>query len=147
MSSAFNAVKGSFDYLTRTYFEYSQFIHQNAAKLGLPQQMAVGDVPLSYPYNRYNPFFRDSAEANPEPPLNKRRKTNRPYKKRDPNAPKRPLTSFFLFLKHARPVIKADLQEQTGQTVNHKTISEEATRRFKGLSQEERAVRDPISYC
>lgn len=146
MNSALTVVKGSFDHLSRTFGEYTRFVQQNAHNLGLPESLAVGDLPLPYSYQRYNPLLRDTTESKTEPaqPLNKRRKTTRPYKKRDPDAPKRPLTSFFLFLNAGRDVIKKDLGEKFGGVVNPRQVTEEATRRFKELSAEERAVREPI---
>ncbi|KAI9689911.1 MAG: high mobility group box 3 [Bathelium mastoideum] len=136
--SAFLAVKGSFEHLERVYGDYSRFIGENAQQLGLPSLYSWNGLGSLGGYAHTN-APTTSVEPKPEEVrLGRRRKTLRPYKKKDPNAPKRPLTAYFLFLNQAREVIKSDLEDQFGGQISSKQITEEATRRFKELSKAER---------
>ncbi|KAF2839367.1 hypothetical protein M501DRAFT_1003966 [Patellaria atrata CBS 101060] len=63
-------------------------------------------------------------------------KRKRAKKERDPNAPPRPLTAYFLYAQHARPIIKSDL----GPTAKPGDIGEEATRRWNAMPEIEKAA-------
>ena len=134
-------MKSCFDHFTRAYVEYSRFLSENAQQLGLPSAPPFPSFPSLPSVLNPGPLNTSAAAAQPAAQPDGRKK----YKKReprDPNAPKRPLTAYFLFLKAARPHIKQDLEEQTNKPIslNAKVVSEEATKRFKELSEEERAV-------
>lgn len=70
----------------------------------------------------------------------KPKRKKREKKARDKNAPKRPLTAYFLYAQHARPVIKRDLEKELGPDLKPQMIANEATRRWKELSEEARQV-------
>lgn len=63
-------------------------------------------------------------------------KPDRKKRIHDPNAPKRPLTPFFLYMQTARPIITADL----GPEAQKGSVSEEGTRRWKVMGLVDRAV-------
>lgn len=63
-------------------------------------------------------------------------KKGRKKRQHDPNAPKRPLTPFFLYMQTARPIIAADL----GSDFAKGAVSEEGTRRWGTMSQEDKQV-------
>lgn len=65
-------------------------------------------------------------------PVRKKR-TNPP---KDPNAPKRPVTAYLLYLDEMRPVIQAEL----GEGQSRGDISVEGTRRWKQLTDAEQQV-------
>ena len=64
-------------------------------------------------------------------------KKERKKRQHDPNAPKRPLTPFFLYMQTARPIIAKDL----GPDVAKGAVSDEGTRRWKEMEEKDRAVR------
>ncbi|TKA65585.1 hypothetical protein B0A49_05527 [Cryomyces minteri] len=63
-------------------------------------------------------------------------KRKRNYKARDPNAPKRPLTAYFLYLQTARPIIKKDL----GEDAKPGDVAQEATKRWRAMPESEQAT-------
>lgn len=67
-------------------------------------------------------------------------KKERKKRQHDPNAPKRPLTPFFLYMQTARPIIATDL----GSEVAKGAVSAEGTRRWKEMAEGDRTVR-PIA--
>lgn len=56
----------------------------------------------------------------------------------DPNAPKRALTPYFLYMQHNRPQIQKELG---GDGVKPKDVAEEGTRRWGNMSDAEKSVR------
>ena len=71
-------------------------------------------------------------------PVKRKRQTTR--KPKDPNAPKRPLTPFFAFLREARPAIVKELHELLGEgkPVSGKAVAAECTRRWHDMSEADR---------
>jgi transcriptional regulator HMO1 len=64
-------------------------------------------------------------------------KPKKERKLRDPNAPKRPLTAFFLYSSSARPIVKRDL----GDKVSASEVSQEVLKRWNEMPEEEKHVR------
>ncbi|KAF2405201.1 hypothetical protein EJ06DRAFT_525736 [Trichodelitschia bisporula] len=58
-------------------------------------------------------------------------------KEKDPNAPKRPLTAFFLYSTSARPLIKQEMLEQA-DTVTPVAVNSEILRRWKEMNEEDK---------
>ncbi|KAL1618057.1 high mobility group protein [Neofusicoccum ribis] len=69
-----------------------------------------------------------------EEPVKKGRKPKKEKKERDPNEPKRPLTIYFLFAAHARPIVKSDL----GPDATPGTVEEEIKKRWRELPEEDK---------
>lgn len=67
-------------------------------------------------------------------------KKKRIKKERDPNAPKRPLTAYFLYAQRAREYIRKDLAVDNAD-VRPGDISAESTRRWHAMKSEEQEVR------
>jgi len=63
-------------------------------------------------------------------------KRRRIAKPKDPNAPKRPLTAYLLYLEEMRPTIQQDL----GEGQKRGDISSEGTRRWHTLTPEQQQV-------
>lgn len=63
-------------------------------------------------------------------------KRKRTVKPKDPNAPKRPLTAYLLYLEEMRPIIQQDL----GEGQKRGDISAEGTRRWHLLTSAEQQV-------
>lgn len=78
-----------------------------------------------------------AAAQNTAGPTDAKVKRKRTKREREPNEPPRPLTAYFLYAKHARSVIKADL----GENVKPGEIANEATRRWNEMPEHEKAVR------
>lgn len=69
----------------------------------------------------------------PAPDAKSKEKKKRPH---DPNAPKRPLTAFFLYMKYARPVI----QKEMGDTARPKEVADEGTARWGTMTADSKLV-------
>lgn len=54
----------------------------------------------------------------------------------DPNAPKRPLTPYFLYMQHNRSTISKEL----GSNVRPKDVSDEGTKRWQEMPEGEKSV-------
>jgi hypothetical protein len=72
-------------------------------------------------------------------------KKERKKRQHDPNAPKRPLTPFFLYMQTARPIIANDLGAEAAKGA----VSDEGTRRWGTMAAEDKQVSDhrpPTQY-
>lgn len=63
-------------------------------------------------------------------------KPKKERKARDPNAPKRPLTAFFLYSASARPIVKQDLPD----SATSQEVSNEVLRRWNEMPAPEKEV-------
>jgi hypothetical protein len=63
-------------------------------------------------------------------------KKERKKRSHDPNAPKRPLTPYFLYMQTARPIIASDL----GAEAPKGAVQEEGQRRWKAMGVQEKSV-------
>jgi len=70
------------------------------------------------------PLYPAAAEADADGKKEKKKRVH------DPNAPKRPLTPFFLYMQTARPIIALDL----GPDVPKKDVAQEGVRRWKEMA-------------
>jgi hypothetical protein len=72
----------------------------------------------------------------------KRGRPKKEKKPKDPDAPKRPLTAAFLYTQQARPVVKADMEEQLGpgKELPKGALTAELTRRWADMPEEEKEV-------
>ena len=70
-----------------------------------------------------------------------KKKKKRVVKPKDPNAPKRPLTAYLLYLEDMRPTI----QQELGDVQKRGDISAEGTRRWHKLTKEEQQVSLPTT--
>ena len=66
-------------------------------------------------------------------------KKERKKRTHDPNAPKRPLTPYFLYMQHARSIIANDL----GPEAPKGAVQEEGQRRWASMNPDEKSVRWP----
>lgn len=93
----------------------------------------MGDIPLlSLGDNlgrTVNPAKLSSTDAGSE-------KKERKKRHHDPNAPKRPLTPFFLYMQTARPIIAKDL----GADVPKGAVGLEGQRRWQTMNEEDKQV-------
>jgi hypothetical protein len=64
-------------------------------------------------------------------------KKERKKRQHDPNAPKRPLTPYFLYMQHARSIIANDL----GSEAPKGAVQEEGQRRWAQMGPHEKQVR------
>lgn len=73
----------------------------------------------------------------PAAPPQEEQKKERKKRTLDPNAPRRPLTAYFLYMQTARPIIAADL----GEGAPKRAVQEEGQRRWATMSAAEKQVR------
>ncbi|EQB44547.1 hypothetical protein GCG54_00002068 [Colletotrichum gloeosporioides] len=76
--------------------------------------------------------LQPGAPYQPAPVEEKKERKKRTH---DPNAPKRPLTPYFLYMQTARPIIASDLGEQAPKGA----VQEEGQRRWKAMNPVEKA--------
>ena len=69
-------------------------------------------------------------------------KKERKKRSHDPNAPKRPLTPYFLYMQTARPIIAKDLGEEAPKGA----VQEEGQRRWAAMSPNDKVVRWHASF-
>ena len=86
--------------------------------------------------------LQNGAEApNGEEVTGKGKRKKRAYKQRDPNAPKRPQTAYFLYLHEQRPLLATELAAKAGGVPQRPgDLSKEATLRWNQLRDEEKQV-------
>ena len=86
----------------------------------------------------FDPAALQLAGAAPLPDLHPPVEEKKERKKRthDVNAPKRPLTPYFLYMQTARPIIAGDL----GEAAPKGAVQEEGQRRWASMSPGEKAV-------
>ncbi|TVY43910.1 High mobility group protein [Lachnellula occidentalis] len=104
-------------------FSTSQEIDSSLAKLG-DNPLLLGDL-----QRPPSPARSVVADAAPE-------KKERKKRQHDPNAPKRPLTPFFLYMQTARPIITADLGPESAKGA----VSTEGTRRWGHMADEDKQL-------
>lgn len=97
------------------------------AKLGENPLLRLGDL---------NRAVSPAKSAVADAPDKKERKK----RQHDPNAPKRPLTPFFLYMQTARPIIAEDL----GSDFAKGAVSNEGTRRWGTMAPEDKQVCTPL---
>lgn len=68
-------------------------------------------------------------------------KKERKKRSHDPNAPKRPLTPYFLYMQTARPIIATDL----GADAPKGAVQEEGQRRWGSMSHKDKDVSHPAA--
>ncbi|KAF2666785.1 hypothetical protein BT63DRAFT_318477 [Microthyrium microscopicum] len=117
-------------------FSRSYIQHTNkwvgAEMTGLPPALDISAMSNLFGTNSSNPLTSTLHES-----TDKKRKPTKQRKARDPNAPKRPLTAYFLYAKSARPVVKADFENQH-LVPSANQISEEILKRWKEMPDGER---------
>ncbi len=79
----------------------------------------------------------------PAPKADAPEEKKRKKRAHDPNAPKRPLTPYFLYMQSARQIIASDL----GEGAKPGQISEEGTRRWKAMDEDEKKVWGAWACC
>ena len=85
--------------------------------------------------------FLNNVSGEPLALLETKQRRRRAKKEKDPNAPKRPLTAYFLYSHHARDIIKNDLKAAAnGVEPKSQEVQDEATRRWNNMAVEEKKV-------
>ncbi|KAJ5929016.1 hypothetical protein N7454_006864 [Penicillium verhagenii] len=109
--------------LSKAYLE-----HANSVISGGPATIDIPDVPSGL---RLGEFERPSSPSTKLEPTKKRKRAPA-----DPNAPKRALTPYFLYMQSNRPKIAADL----GETAKPKDVADEGTRRWQEMPAPQKDV-------
>ena len=97
-----------------------------------PQDLLV----LSNPLGQHG-FAASRSLLHPGPAVGPGRLRKKAKRVHDPNAPKRPLTPYFLFMQHARHIIAEDL----GGKASPGAVSTEGTRRWLAMPDDQKEVR------
>ncbi|EME82570.1 uncharacterized protein MYCFIDRAFT_79010 [Pseudocercospora fijiensis CIRAD86] len=144
LTSAYIGLSNAVDKAVKAYIDHTDVILQGEGTLDIshllnPFTGAVGAAQTAE-FNIANGLHAvntGTAEvlANGDP----KKRQKRPYKQRDPNAPKRPLTAYFRYLKEVRPLIAAEVQNNPpSDGIKAGDISKIATERWKALGDAKR---------
>ncbi|KXT12394.1 hypothetical protein AC579_1714 [Pseudocercospora musae] len=144
LTSAYIGLSNAVDKAVKAYIDHTDVILQGEGTLDIshllnPFTGAVGAAQTAE-FNIANGLHAvttGTAEALANGDPKKRQK--RPYKQRDPNAPKRPLTAYFRYLKEVRPLIAAEVHDHPpSDGTKAGDISKIATERWKALGDARR---------
>ncbi|CZT22291.1 uncharacterized protein RCC_08160 [Ramularia collo-cygni] len=139
LNNAFMSLSSSIDRAVKAYAEHTDVV------ISADHTLDVSG--LLNPFNQIftPPFYAQYAPTTAQAPVASMEgapttgKKKRAYKQRDINAPKRPLTAYFRFLKEQRPVISAENAETAGgEGGKAGDISKIATERWKALTDAQR---------
>jgi hypothetical protein len=97
------------------------------AKLGDNPLLKLGELNRAISPSKSNAAGGDAAAGD---------KKERKKRQHDPNAPKRPLTPFFLYMQTARPIIATDLGAEAAKGA----VSAEGTRRWGTMAADDKQV-------
>ena len=125
--------------LSTAYIKHTNAVlGEHGAGLDVESALAkLGQNPLiQFDINRAASPAKSVAAADAAPDKKERKK-----RQHDPNAPKRPLTPFFLYMQTARPIIADDL----GPDVAKGAVSTEGTRRWSTMAAEDKQVCIPVT--
>jgi hypothetical protein len=109
----------------------ADFKRQTNLLLGVSDHL---DVPGPVDLPPLAPFFQSAPIPEVAPPVEE--KKERKKRTHDPNAPKRPLTPYFLYMQTARPIIANDL----GNDAAKGAVQKEGQRRWADMNPGEKAV-------
>ncbi|KAI9841829.1 MAG: hypothetical protein M1838_003404 [Thelocarpon superellum] len=132
--AGFDTLSTAVHQLSRAYIVHTNTVlgHAPGATLDLLETPAFPTSLTGKTLVAAVPSAKDAAAAAAEAEDGKKKKK----RYHDPNAPKRPLTPYFLYMQSARPVITSDL----GGEAKPGAISAEGTRRWKAMTEEEKAL-------
>ncbi|KUJ24222.1 uncharacterized protein LY89DRAFT_572400 [Mollisia scopiformis] len=121
--------------LSTAYIKHTNAVlGEHGAGLDVDSALAkLGENPLFKLGEQSNRAASPEKSAPAEVPADKKERKKRQH---DPNAPKRPLTPFFLYMQTARPIIAADL----GADVAKGAVSNEGTRRWGTMAQDDKQL-------
>lgn len=74
----------------------------------------------------------------PAPVIPDGKKKKRPYKRKDPDAPKKPLTSFFAYSAYERPKIRLEREKAGSQAVTNGDLTTLVAEAWKNMKPEEK---------
>jgi hypothetical protein len=122
--------------LSSTYIQHTNsFLGEQAAGHDVASVLSkLGENPL---LGSIQNLARAASVPPPAPEAASDSKKERKKRQHDPNAPKRPLTPFFLYMQTARPIIANDL----GADVAKGAVSVEGTRRWGTMAPDDKQAR------
>jgi len=133
--TGFATLQAALDHLSRAYVTHTDTVLGRAPGAALELKNlgdSIVDNGLLLQRGATPGAFTDAGDG-------KKKRKRAPH---DKNAPKRPLTPYFLYMQDARPLIAAELPS----TAAPKDIAEEGTRRWATMDRTNRTVRD-VPVC
>ncbi|KAB5549824.1 hypothetical protein GE09DRAFT_1127931 [Coniochaeta sp. 2T2.1] len=110
----------------------TDYLRQTNLLLGEGTNIEDGQQLLAGFEHAFNGLIQPQAPPPAPVGLEKKERKKRTH---DPNAPKRPLTPYFLYMQTARPIIASDL----GETAPKGAVQEEGQRRWAVMGESEKA--------
>ena len=123
--------------LSTAYIKHTNAVlGEHGAGLDVDSALAkLGDNPL-LKLGELNRAISPAGKANAAGEAAAADKKERKKRQHDPNAPKRPLTPFFLYMQTARPIIATDLGAEAAKGA----VSAEGTRRWGTMAADDKQV-------
>ncbi|KAM3425746.1 hypothetical protein BST61_g7678 [Cercospora zeina] len=146
LTSAYIGLSSSIDTAIKAYIAHTDVVLQGAgtfdiSQLLLPFQGVAGAAQVAEQaiQNGLVQLAAVPVDANGNPVDSTKRREKRPYKQRDPNAPKRPLTAYFRYLKEVRPFIAKEVAANPpSDGTKAGDISKIATERWRAMTEAQR---------
>lgn len=153
LSSAYMSLSSSIDKAVKAYIDHTNVILAGDASLNVSylqqpfDQLAHASHIAQQAFNLASGSGQANGAATAAGAEEPRKK--RPYKPRDPNAPKRPLTAYFRYLQEQRGPLGEEMKQAAGGVPQKPgDLSKEATERWNKLSkQEQQPYRDAYQHA
>lgn len=127
-------LESSIQELSRAYIVHTNTVMAKGS--GSPLELFNLTVPVMNQNTLFGAHFGTPRPAQvQEPPERKRKK-----RAHDKNAPKRPVTPYFLYMQTARSQISSELKDATGKENSAKQITDEGTKRWNAMTPADREV-------
>ncbi|KAI5358231.1 Putative High mobility group box domain-containing protein [Septoria linicola] len=143
LTSAYIGLSSSIDTAIKAYIAHTDVVLQghgtfDVSQLLLPFQGAAGAAQVAEQAIQ-NGLIQLAAQPTDANGVDSKKKEKRPYKQRDPNAPKRPLTAYFRYLREVRPFIAQEVANNPpSDGTKAGDISKIATERWRAMSDAQR---------
>ena len=120
--------------LSRAYINHANTVLSPGANAG---QLSLGLTNTLLDTGLVGQTVHSGAAPELEAGETKKKRKRAPH---DPNAPKRALTPYFLYMQSARSQIASEL----GDNAKPKEVADEGTRRWAAMAEEDKAVSDDL---
>ncbi|GIZ42800.1 hypothetical protein CKM354_000605400 [Cercospora kikuchii] len=145
LTSAYIGLSSSIDTAIKAYIAHTDVVLQGAgnfdiSQLLLPFQGVAGAAQVAEQAIQNGLIQLAAAPIDANGNLvDPKKREKRPYKQRDPNAPKRPLTAYFRYLKEVRPFIAKEVATNPpSDGTKAGDISKIATERWRAMTEAQR---------
>ncbi|SMR50699.1 unnamed protein product [Zymoseptoria tritici ST99CH_1A5] len=147
LNNAFMSLSSAIDRAVKAYADHTEVVLAGDGSLDVSSLLqpfnSINQFAQQFPPAFLGQYGAPVESAAPVAPMSadgvKQPKQKRQYKQRDMNAPKRPLTAYFRYLREQRPILTREMAENPDtEGTKAGDISKLATERWKALTDAER---------